>query len=1107
MRILSTPLVLGLLTSLTLGQHSGPATEVQSLELREPIEKELAAGEVHSYSARVTAGQVLDLVVEQRGVDVVVNVSAPDGKKVTEVDSPNGADGPELVLLAVEATGNYIVQVRALENGASGRYAITFNDRRPPTDRDRKHFADVAKLAEAQRIENQWAPLYDEGRYDEAIQLAEKALAIYEKALSVGHPSTATVVKTLTVLHIAKGDYARSDSFQRRWLAILAKEAGSEEHIIIADSLTYLSVFYFERGEYERAALLLQRALPIVEKEWGTENKAYAMVVNNLAEVYSAKGDYASAEPLYQRSLAIREKILGREHPDVAIVLNNLAGLYLVKGDYARAEPLYVRSVAIIEKELGEDHPNLAKALNNLAVLYSNRGDNMRAEQLYQRSLEIREKAFGPVHPDVANSLNNLALLYWQRGDFVRSVEFYQRILTIFEKRSNGEHPFVATVLNNLATLFWNGGEYARAEPLYQRSLMILEKTLGAEHPDIATVLSNQAVMYRHRGDFARVLALTQRATEIEEKNIALILTTGSQQEKQSYLNTLLGETYSAVSLNVRDMSGNSDAARLALNVILQRKGRVLDAMSDQITSLRRRANPEDQRLLEQLFATRSRLATLQLSSAGNLSPEARRSEIARLEAEQDRMEGDISRRSAEFRAIAQPVTLDAVRQVMPPDAALVELFVYYPFITKTAGQPLGAPQYVAYILRRTDAVPQWVELGDAASINNLVGQLHSALRDPKREDFNQLARTLDERVMRPVRKLLGPMRRIFLAPDGALNLIPFASLVDEKGQYLIENYTINYLTSGRDLLRLQAAGEERTGAASIVANPQFDLTRPDVICKSARREGELLPDASDSKVEYRATDFTLLCYSTLNGTAQEATQIHSLLPGALVVTRKDATEAVLKGLRRPRVLHIATHGFFLTDKVKEPPAGGRLLRGTFDTLDQAPLPAGWENPLLRSGLVLAGVKQAQSGAGEDGVLTALEVAGLDLWGTKLVVLSACETGLGGVKNGEGVYGLRRALVLAGSETQVMSLWKVSDSGTRDLMTAYYKRLQASEGRTEALRHVQLAMLRGELSAGVSERKRETRDIDEKAVPKDYRHPYYWAAFIPSGDWRSMDGK
>jgi CHAT domain-containing protein len=165
---------------------------------------------------------------------------------------------------------------------------------------------------------------------------------------------------------------------------------------------------------------------------------------------------------------------------------------------------------------------------------------------------------------------------------------------------------------------------------------------------------------------------------------------------------------------------------------------------------------------------------------------------------------------------------------------------------------------------------------------------------------------------------------------------------------------------------------------------------------------------------------------------------------------------------------------------------------------------SGGENPLLRSGLILAGANQRQSGPGEDGVLTALEAAGLDLWGTRLVVLSACETGLGEIKNGEGVYGLRRALVLAGSESQVMSLWQVSDAATRDLMAAYYTRLQAGEGRTEALRQVQLTMIK---SGGTTAPAGAQRGIGlQKENPKsqDLSHPFYWAAFIQSGEWRSL---
>jgi CHAT domain-containing protein len=211
-----------------------------------------------------------------------------------------------------------------------------------------------------------------------------------------------------------------------------------------------------------------------------------------------------------------------------------------------------------------------------------------------------------------------------------------------------------------------------------------------------------------------------------------------------------------------------------------------------------------------------------------------------------------------------------------------------------------------------------------------------------------------------------------------------------------------------------------------------------------------------------------------------------------------------VKQVKNPRILHVATHGFFLPNKPRTEGANepSKSFRSTLPLSNQ-------ENALLRSGLILAGVKQQHSGEGEDGVLTALEMAGLNLWGTKLVVLSACETGLGDVKRGEGLYGLRRALVLAGSESQLISLWKVSDAGTRDLMTAYYTRIQNHQGRTEALREVQMAMLGGKLTSSTAllSGQRETTDVGEKNVAKNYRHPYYWAAFIQSGDWRNMEGR
>lgn len=234
-------------------------------------------------------------------------------------------------------------------------------------------------------------------------------------------------------------------------------------------------------------------------------------------------------------------------------------------------------------------------------------------------------------------------------------------------------------------------------------------------------------------------------------------------------------------------------------------------------------------------------------------------------------------------------------------------------------------------------------------------------------------------------------------------------------------------------------------------------------------------------------------------GTAGEAQALGTILSGVTTLTGARATEAALKRVSGPRVLHVATHGFFLTDQSA---LAAQDARGIKLGKEGPAAPAG-ENVLLRSGLALAGANARRSDGGEDGILTALEAAGLDLWGTKLVVLSACETGLGEVKNGDGVYGLRRALVLAGSESQVMTLWQVSDEATRDLMVSFYKRLRDGEGRTEALRRVQLEMLKGGAVAGGANRGLGGGGLVIKSA--DRSHPYYWAAFIQSGDWRPMN--
>lgn len=859
------------------------------------------------------------------------------------------------------------------------------------------------------------------------------------------------------------------------------QEAQLAEVVRLSDQVRTL----FNAGRFEEATPLADRALAIAEKAFGTKHYVVANVLNTLARLYRATGDYPRAESAHLRALAILEKLPGEQRPNIAAVLNDLGELYRTRRDYPRAESSFQRALGIYEKALGREHPYVATVLNNLAGLYVKKGDYVRAEPLYLRTLVILEKVS---HPAFATTLNNLAELYRQKGDYARAEPLYLRALADYEqaKAFGPEHPAITVPLSNLALLYEAKGDYARAEPLHLRALAIYEKAFGTEPKIAGNLLNHLGVLYAAKGDYERMVQFRRRGHEVHERILALVFAMGSEQQKQFHLNSLSGETSINISLHVRSYPSNAEAAQLALTTILRRKGRALDVMAGEIGTLRRRATLDDQKLLDQLGAARSRLATLQISGGAQLSPEVQRAEVKRLTAEAEQLEDEVSRHSAEFRTQTVPITLNAVRQAIPADAVLIEIFSYQPFnvSVKNETEQFDDAHYAAYVVRRDDNVPQWVELGGTASIDAEVEQFRAALKDPKRTDGQAIARTLDERLMRPIRKLLGSTRRLFLSPDGALNLIPFSALVDENGQYLIENYSLNYLTSGRDLLRLQMQAESLS-APVVLANPLYDMFGTQQDKQPSTRSEE----------NRRSLDLTARPYQPLQGTSEEAAALGKLLPDARVLTQDKATESALKQVRSPRILHIATHGFFLPDQPQQLLAGNMQSRETVDTSlsNMSLLPEGWENPLLRSGLVLAGVNQQQSGAGEDGVLTALETAGLNLWGTKLVVLSACETGLGDVRNGAGVYGLRRALVLAGSQTQVMSLWKISDVGTRDLMTSYYTRLQAGEGRTEALRQMQLAMLRGELKS--------TQD------GTDYRHPYYWAAFISSGDWRNMDGK
>lgn len=1030
-------------------------TEVTKLESAVPIERELAGGQKHTYQITLSANEYKKVVVLQRGVDLIVRVFDTNEKLKFVHDAEMRPQGAETLQLSASTATDYRIVVEPKQKYApASRYEIRVAEVRPATGLDHS-------LQEATSLLVESTVLTREGKYKEALAKAESALKIRENALGAEHGLVGLALNRMGMLYFDLGNHAESEVYLRRALAVHEKQTTHRENLDIADTLNNLAVLHDHRGEYTEAEAIYKQVLAIREQELGLNHTYVAATLNNLGVNYRRRGNHAQARQMYERSLEIRERTLGKNSPEVAMVLKNLAALSYYSGDYATALELDLRVLEIREKEFGAEHPAVANDLSYVALIYADSGQPDKAEPLYQRALKIYEKTVGLDHLDAANTFNSLGKLYLQQGDFAKAEPLLLRSVQIAEKHLGNGNVKVANYLQILGDLYSWKGDYEQAEAVFKRTLEIREKILGDDHYYTGGTCNALAKLYALKGDLASAVKFQARANQISEKHTVLNLAIGTEHQKLSYMSMVSEGLNQTIALHTN--LGQKDLAtrEQAVTAVLRRKGRVLDAMTGSLTALRRRLNAQDQILFDKLMDANARLSELALNKPKRSTVAEYQQQIAEIQERKDKLEAEISRRSAGFYEIAKPVSLADVRALIPDNAALVEFAVYKPLAVKPKDEKslYDKPRYIAYVVRRNGEV-QWKELGDAEDIDAAVNGFRQALRDKNRQDVRQLARAVDERVMQSVRTLAGDASHLLISPDGELNLIPFEALADEKGNYLIENYQFTYLTSGRDLLRMQA-GRESKNKPLVIANPSYGAPAAEQIAKvnltnpkNLRRSVTVGDDLSD------------VYFVPLGGAAQEARSIQTLFPEATFLTGTQASEAALKQAASPRFLHIATHGFFLQDALN----------------DNAKI----ENPLLRAGLALTGANRRSSdGSGEDGILTALEASGLNLWGTKLVVLSSCDTGVGEVKNREGVYGLRRAFVQAGADSMVMSMWAVSDYMTRDLMTNYYQNLKQGMGRGSALRQSQLEMLKR----------------------KDRQHPFYWASFIQSGEWANLDGK
>jgi tetratricopeptide (TPR) repeat protein len=901
---------------------------------------------------------------------------------------------------------------------------------------------------DAARSLNNLAALYQTtGNYAKAEPLFERALAIREKALGLEHPDVAESLNDLAWHYQTLNDYVKAERLYQRALAI-SEKALAAEHSDTANYLNNLARLYQIMGNYSKAEPLFERALAIKKKTLGSEHLDTAASFNDLATLYLSAGNYSKAEPLFERALAIREKGLGPESPITATSLNDLAMLYQTMGSYSKAEPLYERALAISEKALGSEHQDTATNLNNLANLYLSMRNYAKAEPLYARALVIRENAAGMGQREMAASLTNLARLYEFMGNYAKAEPLFERALAISEKLFGSEHPDTAIHLNNLACLYFANRNYAKAEPLFERALAIREKALGSEHPETAGSLHNLAFLHLEKEEPAETLMLASRAGQMSERTLANVLSFSSEQQRSEFQKKQIPYVLPATL---------GDAPLIA-RTLLHWKGVVLDSVIEDRAVAKAAGEKGLCEQIETMKSLQAQLFKLTLEAPKDTSETALRSRAQqrdKLGSEVERMEAALARNVAALGQSrrALEVTPGQVQAALRSQEALVEFIRY----THYLGKGQWETRYGAVIFVPKGAL-QWVALGAAEDTEKTIRLYQKSARGKTDETTLQTTlRGLHEKIWAAIEKALPrDTKSVILCPDSELNFVSFATLLGEDDRFLAEKYSLRYVSSGRDLLLAppkEASSTQKRIAA--YGNPDFRLARTGTPRPAAQSRGPLM-----TMREAEIRDFQGIKLAPLAGTAAECKALAELADKAggqvEIKTGAEATEAALQEVKSPRVLHLATHGFFLPEiELGDSAPGIRPLRE---------IPKGkLVNPMHRSGLALAGAQTTLDawGRGEvpaaenDGILTAEEVGTLPLAGTWLVTLSACETGTGQARAGEGVLGLRRGFIQAGAQNLLMTLWPISDETTVQIMLDFYGSAFASGDAPKSLIEVQ----------------------------------------------------
>ena len=966
------------------------------------------------------------------------------------------------------------------------------------------------------------------GEYSEALDLEKNASIIYEKTLGKDHPTYAGSLSSIANYNSILGNYQEAINLNTEALKIYEKTLG-KEHPTYSLSINRLAELQVHIGNYPMATKLFTQALETAKKSLGPNHSAYATILHNMATCISILGDDRKAITLEKEALSIREKALGKESDAYSVSLHSLAVLNSSTGNYVEAIKYETESLNIIKKTLGKNHKSYSTGSSCLASYYSALGNYEEAIKLDSEALYTIEQTFGKSHPDYANILSNLANDYYYYGNYVEASRLGHEALNIREKVLGTQHPDYAEALSNVSMFNISLGNLAEAKRqimeaskifqitfgqeshnysimlhklalcnalqhnfsesirLEKEVLKIFAKTIGKNHPDYRLALNDLTFYYFNSKDYINTAQQAILTTEECNKIVFSTFTDLTSHERTLFWNKysnwynyylpMFSYYISEPELSVATYNGALLAKELLLNADREMSQLILES-NDKAFIQEYRDLQFNKTILYKMLQKPKKEHITDIDSIHRIVRKQEKELITK-----SKVYGDYTRNLQ--------ITWKEVQKKLNKEDIAIEFLAF----------PAGKDSiiYAALILRPETTSPKMIPLFERKQLSNI-----------NKKDFYTTP-TLSQLIWKPLEKELKGIKNVYFAPAGQLHNIAIEHLPSSDSTFIAEQINFYRLSSTRQLVMIK--DKSHIKEAVLYGGLKYDADTTALVVEN-KKYTDIPRDLNIQHTFYPDSLNLRDGAKYLPATKIEAEQIKQALENtrlqpALYMDLR-GTEESFKALSGKNIsmLHIATHGFYWTEtEARQTKDLDFLMMGDNNQSRYVE-----DKALTRSGLLLSGANIALKGNPlpeglEDGILTAKELAGLDLRGLDLVVLSACQTGLGEI-TGDGVFGLQRGFKKAGANTLLMSLWKVDDNATQLLMTQFYKNLLAGKSKFESLREAQKYVRDYEVEIETTPDKRwqsEARQKEKqskKPMPKEfkkikkYKDPFYWAAFI-----------